>query len=192
VVVGSRRRAGYEVVSAPIQRAHGGMSLGDATTLARGGVAWLAPAAWSADARALVLLRGNPFAPLRAEALDLASGARRVLSERAANGGVAFSADGGFAIVAETQAWLARLWPAALASLLAPLAERGDATHYTGSMLLVGALDGTPLEPVANVGIHSWGAPTGVSLAPDGRSAVLGQRAPDGSERLLRVELGCE
>jgi hypothetical protein len=164
VVVWSRRRAGYEVVSAPIQRAHGGMSLGDASVLARGGAGWLAPADWSPDARALVLLRGLPFAPLRAEAVDFATGARRELS-RSAAGGVAFSADGGFAVVAEADGARTRL--------------------------RAGPTEG-PLEAIAFEPLAAWGAPTGVSLAPDGRSAVVGQRRSDGAERIARVQLGCE
>jgi hypothetical protein len=86
--------------------------------------------------------------------------------------------------------------PAGLAALAAPLAEHAEATHYAGSGLRAGALDGSALHPIVvaegEAAFAGWGAPTGVSLAPDGRSAVLGQRAPDGSERLLRVALGCE
>ena len=40
----------------------------------------------------------------------------------------------------------------------------------------------------------AWGGPTGVSLAPDGRSFVLGQRRQAGGgveERLLTVHLDC-
>ena len=73
--------------------------LGGALPLARGGAGWLAPAEWSADARSLVLLRGNPFAPTTARAVDFASGDSWELADDAAAGGVAFSADGGLVAV---------------------------------------------------------------------------------------------
>ena len=31
----------------------------------------------------------------------------------------------------------------------------------------------------------------GLALAPDGRELILGQRSPDGAERLLRIVLDC-
>jgi hypothetical protein len=162
VVVWSRRRAGYEVVSAPIERAHGGMSLGSASTLARGGAAWLAPIDWSPDAHALVLLRGNRFAA-SAASVDFATGAQRSLAANAVPGGVAFSADGGFVLVA----------------------ERGG----SGTLLRAGGAT-AELSPIALPEL-AWGTPTGATLAPDGRSAVIGQRRADGGERLARVALGC-
>jgi hypothetical protein len=192
-VVWSRRRAGYEIVSAPLQRAHGGVSLGEASVLARGGAAWLVPADWSADARALALLRGNPFAPLAATALDLATGAALELGARATDGGVAFGADGSFQLVVEAQrARVAGLLPVALATPFAPLASASArrAPLYRGTLLRAGER-GTPGQALAVPELELWGAPTGATLAPDGRSAFVGQRRGDGAERLVRVQLGC-
>ena len=187
-LVWSRRGAGYEVVSAPLERAHGGIALGQASLLVRGGAAWLAPAAWSADARALALLCGNPFAPLRARALDLATNAEHALGADVADDGVAFSADGGFALVVECESdSLLALLPAAFVVRFASL-ERMPL--YRGTRLRAGPRDG-PLEPIALPELERWGAPTGATLAPDGRSAIVGQRRDDGAERLVRVQLGC-
>lgn len=191
-VVWSRRSRGYEVVSAPLQRAHGGLTLGPPLPLARGGAAWLAPADWSADARALALLRGNPFAPLAASAVDFATGAMLELGTRVADDGVAFSADGGFVIVADTErGQLAGLLPAAVATPFAGFASHARAPLQQGTRLRAGPRGG-PLQALDLPELERWGSPTGVTLFPDGRSAILGQRSADGSsERLVRVDLGC-
>jgi hypothetical protein len=63
-----------------------------------------------------------------------------------------------------------------------------------GSVLVTGDT-GAELAPVALGAAGEWGAPTGVALAPDGASVVVGQRRrTDGGveERLLRVTLACE
>ena len=56
----------YSIVIARVRRETTGFSFGSVTTLESGGSAWLAPAAWSPNARALVVVEGNPFRPLAA------------------------------------------------------------------------------------------------------------------------------
>jgi hypothetical protein len=48
----------------------------------------------------------------------------------------------------------------------------------------------TELHPVELGSIARWDMPTGIALAPDARSFVLGQRGP-GGERIVRVALAC-
>jgi hypothetical protein len=194
-IVWSRRNgAGYEVVTAGVQRAHGGLLLGVHRVLAGGGARWLAPLAWSPDARSLVLLEGNPFRPLVARALDLATGASTVLSEASLSGGAAFNADGGYAAVVETRrGHVAGLLPDSLGFVLGAL----HTTIYDGVFRETGLrVGGIGAEAVAvELGdVAEWGAPTGVALSSDGTTVVLGQRRIRGrpGERLVEVRLDCQ
>jgi hypothetical protein len=63
-----------------------------------------------------------------------------------------------------------------------------------GTVLATGDT-GAELAPVALGAAGDWGAPSGVALASDGASVVVGQqRRSDGrvEERLVRVTLACE
>jgi hypothetical protein len=141
-----------------------------------------------------VLLRGNPFAPLIATALDLATGGSHELSLEATDGAVAFSGDGTFALVAEARrARVAGLLPAALATPFARFAacSARRAPLYRETRLRAGE-SGSPGEPLSLPALERWGSPSGVTLSPDARIGILGQRSADGaSERLVRVHLGC-
>ncbi|MGH0033219.1 MAG: hypothetical protein ACQGVC_25795 [Myxococcota bacterium] len=192
-VVWSRRVSGHAVVRATIQSGHGSLALGPPTPIERGGARFVAPEAWSPDARSLVTLRGNPFAPLRATLRDPATGEERPLRDDVVPGGVAFSADGAvLALAASTRARAAGALPAALGALLQPLAWRldRDGVLFRGTSLYLGERDGA-LRRQALPDVEAWGAPTGVSLSPDGLRVYLGQRAADGSERLLEIRRRC-
>ena len=193
-VVWSRRgERGFEVVAASLISAHGAILLGTPVTLARGGAGWVAPVAWSPDARALVLASGNPFAPSRALAVDFA-GDDRVLAQALARGGAAFSADGGVVALATTAPdHAAAFLPEALTSWLAERAthaERHGRLHR-GTRLLVGETGAEP-TPLPLPEVERFGAPTGVTLSPDGTTLYLGQRASDGAERLLEIRRDCD
>jgi len=184
----------FAVVSAGFQRGHGALLLAEARVVAEGGAAWAAPLAWSPDARALVVGRGNPFGPWRAEALDPATGRTWELGADAA--GAAFSGDGGRIALAGTRpAGLLGRLPAGLGFALGPLAlgpgERRAAR--SGSTARTGDTGGEVSE-LALGELGAWGAPTGIALEPDGTGFVLGQRrAAEGGvqERLVRVTLEC-
>jgi hypothetical protein len=194
----SRQAGGrFEVVAAGFSRGHGGLLLSAPRVVAAGGAAWLAPLAWSPDARALVLGRGRPRPPLSAEQLDPATGALRPLALVA---GAAFSADGGRVALARAPGAEAPGLRARLGFLLGPLAvARGLVATRTFAPAGATALEtgdtggeATPIE----LGEHAaWGAPTGVGLGPDGDWLVLGQRraaAGGVDERLLKVTLDCD
>jgi hypothetical protein len=200
-VVWSKRAAGrYAVVSASLRSGHGALLLGAPLELAVGGAAWVAPAAWSPDARSLVLVRGNPFRPREAVALDLATGERRSLGWDAAGGTpAAFNADGGFLLLAAARRQRAAgLLPASAGFLLAPLAERAarDAPLFRTTQVRAGEPWGEG-APLALGEVGEWGEPTGVALLPEGKGPlrfVLGQRRAAGAvveERLLLVTLAC-
>jgi hypothetical protein len=156
----------------------------------------VAPAAWSPDARSLVLLRGNPWGRLDALALDPATGASARLASGLASGAAEFDADGGFlALAGAPRVELAGRLPAAAGFLLAPFASALARTHPLGqgSELRLGE-PGGELRRLELGPLAEWGAPTGVALAPDGTRLVLGQRragaeAPE--ERLVEVALDC-
>ena len=194
-VVWSRAVGGrFAVVSAGFQRAHGALLLDEPRVVAAGGAAWAAPLAWSPDARALLVGRGNPFGSWRAEALDPATGRTWELGADLA--GADFSADGGRIVLAGTRpAGLLGRLPAGLGFALGPLAlgpgERGAAR--SGSTARTGDTGGEVSE-LALGELGAWGAPTGIALEPDGTGFVLGQRrAAEGGvqERLVRVTLEC-
>ena len=113
------------------------------------------------------------------------------------NGGAGFAPDGGLvALATGTRASVLGLAPGWLGAVLAPLALHRDVSGVlfleTG-LRLVGA-DGTPVDhDLGEAG--RFGGPTGVSLARDLGSVVLGQRREvDGriEERILRIPLRCE
>jgi hypothetical protein len=181
---------------APLAGAHGGIPLGEPSLVISGGAAWIAPAAWSPDARSLVVLRGNPWGVLEALGLDLATGEVEALGTGFASGAADFDADGGFVGLAGARHFdAAGLAPAGAGFLLAPFASSAERTLALaeGTELRLGGPsgEGSALELGE---LADWGAPTGIALAPDGTKFVLGQRraaagAPE--ERLVEVELDC-
>jgi hypothetical protein len=158
---------------------------------------WQAPLAWSADARSLVVARGQPFAPLAGSVHDLATGASASFPTGFAGAASAsLSADGGWLAVALTErAGAASGLPAQLGFVLAPLVTLFDSetARFAGTHVLSGEPWGG-LGPV-ELGEHAgWGEPTGIALDPAGTGFVLGQRrsTPSGvEERLLEVILDC-
>lgn len=179
---------GFEMRLASISSGHGGFLLGEPTTILRGRASWLVPLGWAPDARTLVVGFGQPLRPLRGLRLDPATGERGWLDGGLLAGSAAFSADGRTLALATTRsAGAARLIPSALGDVLARLPlgpPRGDGTEVH-----VGEPAG-PLAPLALGEVAAWGVPTGLALAPDGRSLVLGQRGA-GAERIVRIGLAC-
>lgn len=197
-VVWSRQESGrHQVVSAGIQTGHGGVLLGAPGVLVEGGARWQAPLAWSADARSLVVARGQPLGVLDGLQIDLATGATLDLGTGVAGAAAAaFSADGGWLALALTRRGSALgLLPARLGFLLGPLtaALPDRAARFRGTQVHAGeprvALAAFELGEDAG-----WGEPTGIALEPDATGFVLGQRraTPSGvEERLLEVVLDC-
>lgn len=190
-VVWSRQAGrGYEVVTAGIRRAHGGVMLGPALPLARGGSRWLAPVAWSPSARSLVLASGNPYRPVRLTGVDFAL---RSALELAADGvSAAFSADGDFmASAASRRRNALGLLPPSFGLVLAPFAARAgqDSALYRGTRLRLGESwgSGASLELGETA---RWGAPTGIALRPDGTGLFLAQRRGE-RERIVEIRLAC-
>ena len=200
LVVWSRRDGGrYEVASAALRSGHGGILLGNVGVLATGGSEWIAPLGWAPDARTMVLGRGNPFAPLRGLAVDPATGSVTALGDDLAPA-AAFGADGGWLAVPTAQGghWAGAL-PRSLGFALAPWARSRSRAHplLHGS----GIRSGPTSDPTAAraltlpAALASWGAPTGLALAPDGRALVLGQRREASGridERLVEIALDCD
>ncbi len=181
----------FAVEAAGMATGHGGLVLGARRRLIAGGRAWVAPLAWSPDARSLVYARGAGPGAFEGRLLDPATGDERSLGPLVA---ASFSRDGRLLAVASEEG--RGTGPAGLGFLLARLpGEGGVGEGQPGrSVLLIGspdaALAAVDLGPVAD-----WGAPTGVALAPDGRSLVLGQwrRSANGGreERLIRLLRSC-
>lgn len=195
-LVWARRGAAHRVVRASILTAHGALETTAPVPLATGGVAWTAPLAWSPNARHLLLLRGSPFAPAQASDLDPATGRVRDLTPQAVPGGADFSADGGVLVVAEARRGSPAGWlPAWIAAPLAPLADAAEreVDLFRGTRLLVGAADAAEgaLQALSLPETEGWGMPTGVALSRDGTRIYLGQRAPDGAERIVVAERDC-
>ncbi|HBZ72572.1 MAG TPA: hypothetical protein DEP35_23680 [Deltaproteobacteria bacterium] len=197
VLAWSRGGSGhYAVVSGAIRSGHGGLILGGIRVLYDGGSSWTAPLAWSPDARSLVVVHGNPLRPLGAYVVDPATGSESSSGDEVSGlASASFTADGGWLAVATTErATVAGLVSGRLGFLLAPLATRGNASvRFRGTGVRAGEPkgEGTSLELGEVAG---WGEPTGVALAPDGRSFVLGQRRTTDrgvEERLVRVTLEC-
>jgi len=198
-VVWSRRDGGgYEVASAALRSGHGGILLGKVGVLARGGAEWIAPLAWSPDARTLLVGRGNPFAPLAGVAFDPATGAETRLGDGLAPA-ASFVADGGWLAFATAQGghW-GGAFPAALGFALGPRATALAADRPLLSN--TGVRSGAAAEAAAASALAlpaelaAWGEPTGIALDPDGAGFVLGQRragAAGVEERLVDVTLSC-
>jgi hypothetical protein len=199
LLVWSRRDGGrYEVVAAALRSGHGGILLGNVGVLASGGAEWIAPLAWSPDARTLLVGRGNPFAPLAGLALDPATGEVTPLGDGLAPAG-SFVADGGWLALATAQAeHRGGALPAWLGFALGP---RASALGRERPLLDgTGVRSGASAEPALAAALDlpdavaGWGAPTGVALDPDGAGFVLGQRrhhAAGVEERLVEVTLSC-
>lgn len=198
-VAWSRRDRGrYQVAVAALRSGHGGILLGEVGVLARGGAEWIAPLAWSPDARSLVVARGNPFAPVAGLLFDPATG-----SEVRLGGGLApaasFVADGGWLAFTTAQGghWGGVL-PAALGFALGPRATAlaADQPLLSGTGVRSGAAaePGTAAALALPPALAGWGEPTGIAIEPDGTGFVLGQRRTHGSgseERLVEVTLSC-
>lgn len=181
---------------ASIQTGHGGVLLTNEKELLRAGAGWVVPLAWSPDARALVAARGHGLGPRRGELLDPATGVRRSLGASVSAGPAAdFSTDGSRMILAETSTIRAvALLPESLGFAVARLpsmAAGARAELTSGTTLRIGDPTGELIPLLLREEIGSWGAPTGVALAPGADSLILGQRRGDGSERLVRLELDC-
>lgn len=197
-LVWSRSTGGrYAVVGASVLSGHGGLTMGAPGVLLAGGAEWVAPLAWSPDARALVIAHGNPLAASELAILDPATGDRRPL-QAGAGRAACFGADGGWMAAATAAgAGLAARLPAGLGFLLAPRAvdrTRHAPLHASGGVR-VGATE-RGLQFDLELGeAAAWGELTGLALSADAASLVLGQRRAAGSgvqERLLRVELDCD
>jgi len=188
----------YAIATAPLRSGHGGLLLGAPSALVAGGAAWVAPLAWSPDARSLVALRGDPFGVHEAFAMDPATGRRAALSRRGAKVvAAAFSADGATLVLATTRpAAASAALPESLGFLVGRLgalrSEEGVRSRGTG--VRIGAPFAPELGEVELGEIAEFGSPAGIALLPDARGFVLGQRrsGPDGGEeRMLRVALQC-
>jgi hypothetical protein len=198
VIVWSRADSGrYVVASATIAQGHGGVRLRSPGPLVSGGAHWTAPLGWSPDARSLVVVEGNPYHTLDAVRIDLATSESEAIAHSVSGlGGVGFSADGGWLALATTQRTRsAGVLPDWLGFATARFATRAalSETLFRGTAIWTGPAAG-PLSEVELGEVADWGEPTGVALAPDGGSVVLGQRRPaDGApeDRLVRVSLVC-
>jgi hypothetical protein len=184
----------YDVVSAGFLTGHGGLLLAPPRVVAAGGARWAAPLAWSADARALVVGRGRPRRPLAAEQLDPATAELRGLGDVA---DAAFSADGGRLALARAPGAAApgaRAWLGFLLGSLA--AARGEPpAPFAGGTAVETGDTGGELAAVELGDVATWGVPTGVTLSPDGRWLVVGQRraaAGGVEERLVKLTLDCD
>ena len=199
MVTWSRRLAGrYDVVAASIRSGHGALLLGTPGVVANGGAEWIAPVAWSPDARSLLVARGNPFAPLALEAVDPNTFARQLLATDAALAG-SFDGDGGWFGFATTRPlqW-AGVLPRALGFALAPFAIDWRGREPLGRDTGVRSAASEQPENAAAIALSadvaSWGEPTGLAIEPDGSGFVLGQRrqGDDGvHERLVAIALAC-
>ncbi len=199
MVTWSRRLAGrYDVVAASIRSGHGGLLLGTPGVVANGGAEWIAPVAWSPDARSLLVARGNPFAPLALEAVDPNTLSRRLLATDAALAG-SFDGDGGWFGFATTRPlqW-AGVLPRALGFALAPIAidwrKREPLYRDTGVRSAATEQPASAAAIAIAADLSSWGEPTGLAIEPDGSGYVLGQRRRDDDgvhERLVAIQLAC-
>jgi hypothetical protein len=200
MVTWSRRLEGrYDVVAASIRSGHGGLLLGTPGVLASGGAQWIAPVAWSPDARSLLVARGNPYAALAVEAVDPTRFTRELLGTDAARAG-SFDGDGGWFAFATTRPlhW-AGVLPRALGFALGPIANAQRV--HTALTRDSGVRSGATAQAAQAVAldltdeIAAWGEPTGVAMEPDGSGFVIGQRrhgaGKDARERLVAVQLVC-
>jgi len=177
-------RGGFEVVHAGLERGHGGLALDVPRVLQRGGDHYVEAQAWSADGRALLLSAGSGRGIGESWLLDLGE-VDAVPRPLGATASASFSADGSQLCVVGGRR--GGSLAAAAGFLLARLSLAADPA---GESVLLGPRAGT-LSPVDLADVPGFGRPTGVSWAPDGRAFALAQRAADGKERIVRVELAC-
>jgi len=197
VVFTRRGRGRTDVLLATVRTGHGGLLLGPASVLFSGGPAFATSLGWSPDARALLLARGNPLGPLEVRTLDPATGEQRGLGDGIAwNAGAAFAPDGSLVALATTsRASALGVLPGWLGAVLAPLALGRDAfgVLFRGTGLRLAAREGPPADfDLGEAG--DWGSPTGIGLAPDLGSVVLGQRREGKrglEERIVQIPLRC-
>lgn len=199
MVTWSQREDGrYRVVSATIRSGHGGILLGTTGVLVDGGAQWVAPLAWGADGRTLVVASGNPFAALEGTANDLAERAKHALGEEIAPA-ASLDGDGAWLAFATTRnRHAAGALPRWLGFALAPWAEaierRAPLRDTTG---IRSGPSETPSDAAALVlpdEVARWGEPTGLAMLGDASALVLGQRRTGEAgleERLLEIELAC-
>jgi hypothetical protein len=201
-IVWSRLEDGrYSIVSARIRGRTDGLSFGPMTTLEAGGSAWLAPAAWSPNARALVIVEGNPFRPLAAHAIDFATGSIiDMAGDLASAGAVAFNRDGGWMVTAREGERAARApfgWMPPGAGFV--LAAHARAVERAGPLLRISD-PRVRLSELGSLGVDlslgangNWGSVTGLAATGDGTQVILGQqRLADAlDERLLSLTLDC-
>jgi len=197
LLVWSRGEGGrFAVVSAVVRSGHGGLVLGRPAPLVEGRGALAVPLAWSPDARSLVVALGTPLRPARAESIDLATAARSPVGDGVVVGAPAsHDADGGWlALATAERARPAGLLPARLGFLVdAFVRSRPDAPRFRGTGVRVGE----PFDAGAELAlgeVAAWGEPTGVAVAPDGGTLVLGQRRASADaieERLVELRLTC-
>lgn len=199
MVTWSQRADGrYRVVSATIRSGHGGILLGTTGVLVDGGAQWIAPLAWGADARTLVVARGNPFAVLTGTAHDLAGRATRVLGEDFAPA-AALDGDGAWlAFATARNRHAAGAVPDWLGFALAPWAETSE---LRAPLRDTTAVQSGPAETPSDAAglllpeeVAAWGEPTGLAMLGDASALVLGQRragAAGVEERLLEIEFAC-
>ena len=200
-IVWSRLESGrYAVVSARLSQSHGGLSLGRNTVLEAGGTLWMAPVAWSPDARTLAVATGNPYSPLSVHGVDFATGETVDLGDDVAGAGsVTFNGDGAVVVTAVASgagnapgSWIPDTGSFALGGFAAHSERNGPLLHSEGAILRVAERGeaGTQI-PLGEAG--DWGAFTGVSALPDLSAVVIGQHrtSGDGAERMLWIDLDC-
>jgi len=197
VIAWAHRSGGRSaVVSASLVSGHGGVLLGAPGTLAAGGSRWVAPLAWSPDARTLVVARGNPLGDLEARRIDPATGEAEPLAFEVGHGPAGISADGGWLALTRGERMPALgVLPASFGTVLAPrlAAVDGHRPLLRRTLLVTGPPSG-PLREVPLGKLEAWGEPTGVALDGGGTRAVVGQRRfADGvvRERLVEISLVC-
>jgi len=206
-IVWSQLNAGrYAIVTARLQRRVQGFSFGSVETLEAGGSAWLAPAAWSPNARAMVVVEGNPFRPLAAHSIDFATGLiTSMAGDLTSAGAVAFNGDGSWMVTVREKERAARGplgWLAPVAGFV--LAAHATVREREGPLLRV-AEPTVRLSKFGSVGVDvslgkhgNWGAITGLTATADGTQIILGQQATTRErnagpkERLLLLTLACQ
>jgi len=192
-----RRGAGgrISVVLGAIEAGHGGLVIQRPRTLYRAGGGVAEPLAWANDGRSLAFAVGNGLGSADGLLVDPATGRAALLSHHLAPGSVSFSADGSILALATTSPrGIARWLPRDLGFGVLLLREPGvppEPARSLGTTVRLGPTRGE-LETVDLGGLGAFGAPMGLSLAADARSFVLGQRAADGRERILQLELDCK
>lgn len=180
----------FSLLAAALVTGHGGLILGAKRPLVAGGAAWIAPLAWSRDARSLVYARGAGPDAFEGWWVDPATGEEKPLGPLAGSAAVSFSRDGRSMLVASEEGRDAG--SAGLGFVLARLGV--DAERASGRTQLRIGTPGGKLVPMVLGPVADWGAPTGAALATDGRSLVLGQWRLGGAgreERLIRLLRSC-